>query len=64
MKVWELIAVLSEQPAGAEVSLCTLVTSSDLGEPVDSDDGVNYYSICKKVDDVGESDSMKVIIYA
>lgn len=63
MRVWELIAALSELPAGAVVSASTLVTTGDLSEPIDSDDGVNYYSICKKVEDVEEVDSMKVCIY-
>lgn len=57
------MAALSELPAGADVSASTLITTSDLGEVVDSDDNVDYYHICKQVDDVEEVDSMKVMIY-
>lgn len=63
MKVWELIAALSELPAGADISASTLVTTSDLYEVVSSDDGVDYYNICKKVEEVEEVDSMRVMIY-
>ena len=54
---------MSELPAGAEVSASTVTSIEELGGVFDSDDGVDYYNICKKVDDVELADEMSVMLY-
>lgn len=66
MKVYELISHLSEMPAGAEVTVSTILTSEELkGHDIleQTEDGENLYSLVGRVDDVDESSKKRVYLY-
>ena len=66
MKVYELMERLSEMPAGAVVTVSTVLSSEDLeGHDVleQTDAGENLYSLTGKVDDVDEAHKGRIYLY-
>lgn len=67
MKVYELMDRLSKFPAGAEISICTTMTTEELEEHdlLETDeDGIELYSVSGKADDVELTCGNHVNIYA
>ena len=67
MKVYELMDRLSEFPAGAEISICTTMTTEELEEHdlLETDeDGIELYSVSGKADEVELTCGNRVNIYA
>ena len=64
MKVYELMNLLSKMDAGAEVTMCNLLTVEDVKSsgPADIDDGKQYYEVIRALKEV-EQDEFRVFLY-
>ena len=66
MKVYELVAVLMECPAGAEVEFCALKTIEQFSRYQVTNDvgGKDAYEICEQVKEAVPDGEEKIVLYA
>ena len=66
MKVYELINLLTEMPAGANVEISTAMTLAEFAqcEIVDNVDGADIYSVTAKVTEAVAVDNSIVCLYS
>lgn len=65
MKVYELISLLTEMPAGADVEFAMLMTLADFTkcEVVDQENGKDLYRVSASVKEAVEIDKAHIVLY-